>query len=77
MTHHSLSRRLKRGYIELEGEDFNSRHFQQNKARYLKIMDFILPFPSAAKALDIGCGFCYLARFLKQEGFEVLAVDFF
>jgi len=72
-----LHRKLKQAYIELEGKNFNSKHFQENRGRYFKMIEFILPFSSAAKILDIGCGFCYLTKFLRLQGFKVFAVDFF
>jgi len=61
----------------MEGKDFDAKHFRQNMARYLKIIERILPFSSPAKILDLGCGYCYLTEFLKREGFQVFAVDFF
>ncbi|UCG93675.1 MAG: class I SAM-dependent methyltransferase [Candidatus Aerophobus sp.] len=77
MKNNLVSQKLRQVYVELEGENFNGKHFQQNRRRYLKMLEFILPFSSTAKILDIGCGYCYLTKFLKHEGFEVFAVDFF
>lgn len=77
MKSNLLSQKLKQAYIELEGKNFNFKHYQQNRERYLKMIEFILPFSSTAKILDVGCGFCYLAKFLKLQGFKVFAVDFF
>lgn len=77
MRNNLLYQKLKQAYVELEGENFNFLHFEQNKKRYLKMMEFTLPFSSLAKFLDIGCGFCYLTKFLKLHGLKVYAVDFF
>jgi hypothetical protein len=39
-----LSQKLKRAYLELEGENYDVAHYQQNLYRYLKIIESILPF---------------------------------
>ena len=72
-----LVRKLRQAYVELDGKNFNFRHFEENKARYLKIVEFISPLSSDPRILDIGCGFCYLTRFLKDQGYHIVAVDFF
>lgn len=77
MESNLLSQKLRQAYVELEGRNFNLKHFRQNSGRYLKMIEFILPFSSAGKILDIGCGFCYLTKFLKLQGSDVFAVDFF
>ena len=77
MESNSIVQKLKNAYVELEGENYNVKHFRQNSGRYLKIIEYILPFSRDIKILDIGCGFCYLTTFLKHQGFEVQAIDFY
>ncbi len=72
-----LARKLRQAYVELDGKYPNFKHFEENKERYLKIIEFILPFSSDPRILDIGCGFCYLTKFLKIQGSNIVAVDFF
>ncbi|MBW1782804.1 MAG: class I SAM-dependent methyltransferase [Deltaproteobacteria bacterium] len=68
---------LKRAYYELEGKDYNAVHYQQNRNRYVKMIEAVLPLSKSVNILDIGVGFCYLAKFLKLQGFQVFAIDFF
>jgi 2-polyprenyl-3-methyl-5-hydroxy-6-metoxy-1,4-benzoquinol methylase len=77
MKRKQLCQELKRAYLELEGEHYNSVHYRQNRNRYLKMMQAVLPFSASARILDIGVGFCYLATYFKLQGYEVSAVDFF
>jgi 2-polyprenyl-3-methyl-5-hydroxy-6-metoxy-1,4-benzoquinol methylase len=77
MMGNSLLNELKQSYKELDGKDFNRTHFRQNSQRYLRMTRHLLPVPVGAKILDIGCGFCYLTKFLRLQGFDVFAVDFF
>jgi len=72
-----LAGKLKQAYLELEGSNLNLRHLQENRGRYLKMLEFILPVPFSAKILDIGCGFCYLTKFLKLQQLDVVGIDFF
>ena len=72
-----VAEKLKQAYLELEGGNLNLKHLQENRARYLKMLEFILPAPSSAKILDIGCGFCYLTKFLKLQQLDVAGIDFF
>ena len=77
MKNNLLSKQLKQAYIALDGEHFNKEHFQVNGGRYLKMIGFIPYSSSARKILDIGCGYCYLTKFLKRQGTEVFGVDFY
>ena len=77
MKNNLLSKQLKQAYLALEGEHFNKKHFHVNGGRYLKMIEFIPYSSSAKKILDIGCGYCYLTKFLKLQGTEVSGVDFF
>jgi 2-polyprenyl-3-methyl-5-hydroxy-6-metoxy-1,4-benzoquinol methylase len=73
----NLSQALRQAFIELEGAKFNVKRFRENRGRYLKMVEFISTSYPNAKILDIGCGYCYLTKFLNLRGFEVSAVDFF
>jgi len=77
MKNKLLSQRLKRAYIELDGENYNTVHYQKNGNRYLKMIAPVLQLSKAAKILDIGGGFCYLTKFFKNQGYEISAIDFF
>ena len=73
----SIPQHLKKAYVELEGRKYNVKHFRQNSGRYLKMIEFILPCSSDIRILDIGCGYCYLTKFLKLQGLQIQAIDFY
>lgn len=77
MKNKSLSQRLQHAYFALEGENYNTVHYQQNLNRYLKMIEVVLPLSKSNKILDIGAGFCYLSKFFKRQGYEIYAIDFF
>ena len=77
MKNRLISEKLKHAYIALEGENYNTVHYQKNGNRYLKMIAPVLQLSKAAKILDIGSGFCYLTKFFKNQGYEISAIDFF
>ena len=77
MNNKLLSQRLKQAYFELEEENYNAVHYQQNRKRYLKIIEAAFPLSKSETILDIGAGLCYLTTFLKLQGYKIFAIDFF
>jgi len=77
MKNKSFSQKLQHAYLELEGENYNTVHYQQNLNRYLKMTEAVLPLSKSNKILDMGVGFCYLTKFFKLQGHEIFAIDFF
>lgn len=68
---------LEQAYLDLEGKNYNVVHYEQNRNRYLKMIEAVLLLSRSDKILDIGVGFCYLAKFFKLQGYEIFAIDFF
>lgn len=77
MKNKLLSQRLKRAYLELEGGNYNAVHYQQNRNRYMKMIEAAFPLSKSEAILDIGAGFCYLTTFFKLQGYKIFAIDFF
>lgn len=69
-----ISQGLKCAYLELEGVNYNAVHYRQNRNRYQKMIEAVLPLSNSGKILDIGAGFCYLTKFFKFQGYEVYAI---
>ena len=54
MKNNPFYSKFRKIYLEMDGKDFDAKHFRQNIARYLKMIESILPFSSTAKILDLG-----------------------
>ena len=62
MKNRLISEKLKHAYIALEGENYNTVHYQKNGNRYLKMIAPVLKLSKAAKILDIGTISCIRSK---------------